>query len=396
MPPLPAAIPIPPISVIPNSNMYPIPPIPPPIAHMSLMSNLFGPNTIGPNTPITKPLKLIPWHPKVSNNGRGARPAKELQPLRKVKIHKSLRSKKKPKDEFDYGVEYKKPKKISRPMSPKKHQIVQGYNPDASLHFAPTFMPDDPQVLLKLSKNNDFLSNNPSFEGHDHEFTLFDKLPVEIRRRIWRHAVPSDRLVKIDRIDRMAEEYVPSFYTNGAPRSAYRVHTSYPGLLGACKESRTIGFEFYKLSFGHRLEHRPIYFDFSRDILYFEETQALNQFSGTSHFEQDVDTGFEMKLTGDLLKIQRVIVGGRLKRDTIHILGLYENLKSITFEEQFFLASYGKARAPNREAMALSDLWAKKSDGGSGLPNVKVTFQSEQMMMAIGSSVVWRKGMLDM
>lgn len=367
--------------------------MPPPAPPMNPLSHLFGPLPLGDNaTGPMLPLKLIPWGP-LDNNGRGSRPGQKVHGLRKVKIYKSLRQLMGGKittPEFDYGVTYNKPKRAPKPMSPKKHQIVSGYNVDGSLRIAPTVLPV-PQVAPSLSDTNSFVYNPPCYECDGEKFILFPKLPGEIRKKIWNFAIPSDRIVKIYRRDQTTSLLNPIPHVNGEKRGSFVVCTAYPGLLGACTESRKIGFETYKLAFGHRLDGRAIYFDFSRDVLFFVDTETLHTFTGCVH---DFEYG-EYKLTGDLLAVQRMIVCNGIKRVTIHILGLYENLKSVTFQEQEFRTGRGQRRAVNREARAMSDLWKRKKDGGSGLAGCRVSFETKQLLQFVSGSIVWRKGMLD-
>ncbi|KAG4428165.1 hypothetical protein IFR05_016355 [Cadophora sp. M221] len=92
------------------------------------------------------------------------------------------------------------------------------------------------------------------------KFTLFRKLPLEIRRKIWRHSTEG-RIVTIED----ASTWVT---INGAREWVYRVKAVYnlPSILSTCRESRNEAKKMYHWTFGHRLPH-PIPFSFCIDTL---------------------------------------------------------------------------------------------------------------------------------
>ncbi|KAH9217976.1 hypothetical protein DL95DRAFT_458863 [Leptodontidium sp. 2 PMI_412] len=92
------------------------------------------------------------------------------------------------------------------------------------------------------------------------KFTIFRKLPLEIRRKIWRHSTEG-RIVTI----KDASTWVTF---NGAQEWVYRVKAVYalPAILSTCRESRNEAKKLYHWTFGHRLPH-PIPFSFCIDTL---------------------------------------------------------------------------------------------------------------------------------
>ncbi|KAH7407234.1 hypothetical protein BKA64DRAFT_721084 [Cadophora sp. MPI-SDFR-AT-0126] len=91
-------------------------------------------------------------------------------------------------------------------------------------------------------------------------FIHFRKLPLEIRRKIWRNSTDG-RIVTI----KDASTWIT---INGAPKWVYRVRAIYtlPSILSVCRESRNEAKKMYHWTFGHRLPY-PIPFSFCIDTL---------------------------------------------------------------------------------------------------------------------------------
>jgi hypothetical protein len=100
--------------------------------------------------------------------------------------------------------------------------------------------------------------------ANEHTFTLFPKLPPELRNMVWRFAASEPRVVKI-----FSERPNPKDWTSTiADHQIYsdsRQHI--PPILQATSESRRVALKFYTPAFASRIGY-PIYFNFSYDILY--------------------------------------------------------------------------------------------------------------------------------
>lgn len=108
-----------------------------------------------------------------------------------------------------------------------------------------------------------------------HGFTLFPKLPAELRLRIWRFALPGQRLVEI-KPDTIVKENSSALSLLGFGYQETKIENvrspaQIPAMLHACVESRTEMLNHYKVTFGGRRfrgwEPR-VYFDASVDILF--------------------------------------------------------------------------------------------------------------------------------
>ncbi|CZR66207.1 uncharacterized protein PAC_16108 [Phialocephala subalpina] len=107
-----------------------------------------------------------------------------------------------------------------------------------------------------------------------HKFTLFPRLPAELRLKIWFFALPRQRLVEI-----MVNETFDSYLSDASSEDRWslvksvRSPTSVPAILHTCNESRVEALKYYHLSFGRNTSYSRnmnprIYFDASTDVLY--------------------------------------------------------------------------------------------------------------------------------
>lgn len=102
-------------------------------------------------------------------------------------------------------------------------------------------------------------------------FVLFPKLPPELRIKIWRLTIPTDRVVKI-----LAGGYAldpPDSYvdkegnTDGRHCFKTRSTETIPILLHINRESRAEGLRIYELCLGTRFLY-PVYFNFVNDAIH--------------------------------------------------------------------------------------------------------------------------------
>jgi len=105
-------------------------------------------------------------------------------------------------------------------------------------------------------------------------FTIFPKLPVELRLKIWKFALPGRRIVDI-RCDKQSVLF-----------EKYRSSTPIPSILHVCSESRTLASKVYELAFRTTPSSRSIYFNFSADLLVFN-CKHFDLFCRVKWFMQD-------------------------------------------------------------------------------------------------------------
>ncbi|KAH9222668.1 hypothetical protein DL95DRAFT_401690 [Leptodontidium sp. 2 PMI_412] len=98
-------------------------------------------------------------------------------------------------------------------------------------------------------------------------FKYFPRLPVAVRHRIWKHAIPAGRLV---RIFYTKIQYLSGTYSNDdLGQTTFTSNTPVPSMLHACSESREIASKVYKLCLGTDQSPATVYLDLSVDTLYF-------------------------------------------------------------------------------------------------------------------------------
>jgi hypothetical protein len=109
-------------------------------------------------------------------------------------------------------------------------------------------------------------------------FIHFPKLPIELRLKIWKLALPDTRTITLKEYQAEIPHIEPYGYTKGAIIYQLRVRAiaSTPVLLHTSRESRGLALGFYKLSLACLLHGRPIYIDYLRDAVYVEHSSTLN------------------------------------------------------------------------------------------------------------------------
>jgi hypothetical protein len=105
----------------------------------------------------------------------------------------------------------------------------------------------------------------PHHRSKSETLTRFPDLPPEIRREIWRYLLPGPRVIHV----------MGSARAGGG--QCFVDSLENPTILHVCQESRAFALEHYRLSFKPHLR-RPIYFDFSSDILLMQNEKVLSMF----------------------------------------------------------------------------------------------------------------------
>jgi hypothetical protein len=111
------------------------------------------------------------------------------------------------------------------------------------------------------------------------QFVFFPRLPLELRRIIWRFSIPGPRTVCIYS---QKEAYVMNEDGHAAcnPSISAKSNSKAPALLHTNRESRHIALKLYSLAFKEHLKQSPVYFCFSTDTLYVDNWHAVRCFFG--------------------------------------------------------------------------------------------------------------------
>jgi hypothetical protein len=108
-------------------------------------------------------------------------------------------------------------------------------------------------------------SNSRSSDAKKPKFTLFPKLPVELRIKIWKESY-EPRIIEL----RTTENWRSTRYDFVIPK--------FPAALHVNKEARLEALKDYKMSFKHRQCRRSILFNFSLDTLHIRDC-SLSHYS---------------------------------------------------------------------------------------------------------------------
>lgn len=136
------------------------------------------------------------------------------------------------------------------------------------------------------------------------QFTLFPKLPIELRLKIWKHTFPRPRLIPViyQYVSESIEFYASSVAfdygiprgtnewcekceelgrndMNHPPRMVAHSHSLPPSALAVYQESRRVASKKYHLRLKGRKKSRQIPIDPTNDILYFPDYQTSWQAS---------------------------------------------------------------------------------------------------------------------
>lgn len=229
------------------------------------------------------------------------------------------------------------------------------------------------------------------------QFTLFQKLPLELRLMIWKHAA-EPRMIKFSHygVGWPREEDKDKDPTGELRRKIReknrRISSScrtraikhkVPNILITCKESREAAQERYRLCFEKELDGQKIWIDFSRDTIFFEDFYAFSAFYGNEQPWKMLNGRPHEKfnnLPRDTTimekELQFLITGNVLVKETFDVLSRFRSLQKVILQdgsrysveqlEADLMDRWSKLeRLPQLEQWNKNDLYAKyRSESG--------------------------------
>ena len=134
------------------------------------------------------------------------------------------------------------------------------------------------------SKEN-YVTNEPSSSSSavvspDRElprFTLFNKLPVELRHIIWHFALPGPRAIHVRLSGSRGHGFV---IASELAQAKVKVATSIPGVLHAVRDSRAIALKHYSIAFEHHPKVQTMFFNYDLDYLHISPPLLESLFDG--------------------------------------------------------------------------------------------------------------------
>jgi hypothetical protein len=113
-------------------------------------------------------------------------------------------------------------------------------------------------------------------------FSLFPKLPPELRNKIWKLSLPGPRIIRITHDPRnMATVKIQEIGAGPSPFWRAKANAGpVPALLHVNKEARSFASKYYSLTFEKQTQGRPVYFDATRDTLHLPNVEGIRAFYG--------------------------------------------------------------------------------------------------------------------
>ncbi|KAG9231367.1 hypothetical protein BJ875DRAFT_444147 [Amylocarpus encephaloides] len=191
-------------------------------------------------------------------------------------------------------------------------------------------------MISDTLKHNDLI-NTPSDIPR---FTLFGRLPIEIRIKIWEATLPGPRVINIR--EKRVKNRHPNFdspYLTGAWNNVLALwsDSKAPSTLFACSESYHVASRFYVPSFAFPSSIPETYFNFHIDTLYLRFDTFV--FGDENEFEFEFEfflNELECMHTDDLGRVQNLAI--RLDPVDVRvccyqlaqILGWFGNIQKLT------------------------------------------------------------------
>ncbi|KAI9049772.1 hypothetical protein LZ554_005923 [Drepanopeziza brunnea f. sp. 'monogermtubi'] len=132
-------------------------------------------------------------------------------------------------------------------------------------------------------------------------FTLFPKLPIELRAMVFDLAAMEESAPKVVRIFHSSNENSDDHGVSAGKRRANAFY-KIPAVLHVNNESRTRMLQKNELAFSENLGGAPVYFNYSCDILVFETWVALRCF-----FTPEVENGARVSLSATKMSLDKKI-----------------------------------------------------------------------------------------
>lgn len=152
---------------------------------------------------------------------------------------------------------------------------------------------------MSLQSKNRVLSPNHHNPGT--VFHKFEKLPTELRLRIWRLSIPIKRIVKIRDLTGFEQDCFPE-------EDQLRVLQTIPAVFHTNQESRTETVKFYTTPLSTRLK-QPLYFNLTRDVLVFDGESSCWKFLDFFNYWSE-----------EICDIQRMSDWQRIKSELRHMV----------------------------------------------------------------------------
>jgi len=207
-------------------------------------------------------------------------------------------------------------------------------------------------------------------------FTLFPKLPPELRLEIWRLSIPKNRVVRIIAggcVLDPPDAHVDEQGNTEDGRYCFRTQSTetIPALLHTSRESRAEGLKMYSLCLATRLIY-PVYFNFTSDFVLLRGEGDFRRF----HRLNPPATNAAQELEEFHSNLRHLIIAEDEWRNHFHVLLLHDisefrNLKTLIFpkfDENRGLPHENAVRSWLHEVWTSDEPFRKRVEPGGNYP----------------------------
>ncbi|QSZ31752.1 hypothetical protein DSL72_001320 [Monilinia vaccinii-corymbosi] len=161
---------------------------------------------------------------------------------------------------------------------------------------------------------------NPYFKAN-HAFSLFPRLPPELRLMIWAAAADERQIVRI----------IPCS-EDGSGEEGFQADYTMPVILQVCRDSRNEALKKYAVIFGGILRD-PIYFNYQRDFICLVGTSTYEHFEVLS--QEDNFVSGEIQKIENVLSMAAGLGSGKSEEDVLlEELATWDGIKNIIIVER--------------------------------------------------------------
>ncbi|CZR52637.1 uncharacterized protein PAC_02514 [Phialocephala subalpina] len=169
-------------------------------------------------------------------------------------------------------------------------------------------------------------------------FTLFPKLPIELRIIVWVLALPRSRRIKMSgQVIKIQNDSGVHSRSRSLEQLRLKIKTPSVSMLGTCQESRQVALQYYSPQLGARLNGNPINIDYETNVIimdglcYFNAVKPLYNFNGViDHAAVEKELVHFKDKVRNLVLVGNLLMGGK----TLAFVAEMKNLETLTLPQE--------------------------------------------------------------
>ncbi|CZT51355.1 uncharacterized protein RSE6_12487 [Rhynchosporium secalis] len=202
--------------------------------------------------------------------------------------------------------------------------------------------------------------------GSSH-FSLFTRLPAELRYLIWRFAIPGPRVISIKPAVRNTHGFI---IASEVKTAKFKAVTSVPAMLHAAHESRTVALKYYDIAFEEHPKIPTMFFSYDQDYLHLNIYSFVPLFSGTIMSEELSLHKVRNIMMCPVYRTSYSVLDAKLSR-------VFKSLKRLIIPHTH---SYGDVRRVRTEHAGKHYFKELRKDHGVAIPGVDVEYKTIMIM----------------